>query len=185
MKVLEIKNKMDRGWRLKFNEKILFYPETMEEIEITESCFNSLLSNYELTNDKNGFRLKGIREIVLICNPLIADSSKIKKPWGYYTDFVKKPNYKIKEITVYPKQRLSLQSHEDRDESWLCVSGAGIAEINGSRFALLPSGVVFIQAGEKHRLINNSDEPLIINETWFGNSNEQDIVRYEDDYGRK
>jgi mannose-6-phosphate isomerase-like protein (cupin superfamily) len=107
------------------------------------------------------------------------------RPWGYYEILGDFSNTKIKRITVYPHKKLSLQSHAKRSEHWICISGEGRAQINDSFIKLEQNVHVFINTYTKHRLINDGDENLVIIEiqtgAYFG---EDDIVRYEDEYGR-
>ena len=107
------------------------------------------------------------------------------RPWGWY-EVLFDGDYKVKRIHVFPNKRLSLQSHQFREECWYVVKGAGKA-VKGEDLVTLREGdVIQIDRLEKHRLINDSeDTDLEIVEiqrgTYFG---EDDIVRYEDDFGR-
>jgi mannose-1-phosphate guanylyltransferase/mannose-1-phosphate guanylyltransferase/mannose-6-phosphate isomerase len=107
------------------------------------------------------------------------------RPWGFYEVIQNFDNCKIKRITVFPHKKLSLQSHQHRAEHWTCLTGTGLAQINDNFVKLDPNVHVFINLRDKHRLINNADANLVIIEiqtgTYFG---EDDITRYEDDYGR-
>ena len=109
----------------------------------------------------------------------------IPKPWGHYVDHYRSLRCVFKVITVNPRQQLSLQSHNWRAEVWYCLSGRGQAAV-GDRTSLLEQGSrVEIGFGIIHRLINTSDEPLIVSEMQCGLCDENDILRIEDDYGRK
>jgi len=107
------------------------------------------------------------------------------RPWGFYQVLNNFDNMKSKRITVYPHKRLSLQSHTQRCEHWICLQGKGRAQINDDFIELFPNKQVFINFNDKHRLINDNEDDLVIIEiqtgTYFG---EDDIIRYEDDYGR-
>jgi mannose-1-phosphate guanylyltransferase len=107
------------------------------------------------------------------------------RPWGYYEVLNDEQNFKSKRITVFPYKRLSLQSHQFRAEHWICLEGNGKAEINDIIYELIPNKQVFINFGDKHRMINDGNSNLVIIEiqtgTYFG---EDDIIRYQDDYGR-
>jgi mannose-1-phosphate guanylyltransferase/mannose-6-phosphate isomerase len=107
------------------------------------------------------------------------------RPWGKYEVLVEEKNHKVKKITVYPESRLSLQSHKHRSEHWIVVKG--IAEVvNGDKELLLKEGEsTFIMVETKHRLSNPGKTNLEIIEVQIGDYlGEDDIVRYEDDYGR-
>ena len=107
------------------------------------------------------------------------------RPWGYYEVLQDMPTFKLKKITVYPNKKLSLQSHNFRSEHWICLSGSGKAQINNELIDLTIDKSVFIKVNDKHRLINDGTDNLVIIELQTGNYfGEDDIIRYEDDYGR-
>lgn len=109
----------------------------------------------------------------------------VDRPWGSYTLLEISGRHKVKNITVQPEQRLSLQLHYHRNESWVVVSGIASVEIEGVQFLLQRGECTRIQAGEKHRLSNPGQIPLEIIEVQIGELvDETDIVRFEDDYGR-
>ena len=113
-------------------------------------------------------------------------SNKIDyRPWGYYEILSEFDGYKIKKISVYPSKRLSLQSHNYRKEQWTCIKGSGQAQIDDKFINLEINKSVYIEINQKHRLINNSKELLEIIEIQLGSYlEEDDIIRYEDDYNR-
>lgn len=107
------------------------------------------------------------------------------RPWGMYTVLAAAGRYKIKSIVVKPKATLSLQSHHHRSEHWVVVSG--IAEItkDSKKFLLHTNESTYISIGEKHRLSNPGIVDLVIIEVQCGEYlGEDDIIRYEDVYGR-
>tara|TARA_B100000989_G_scaffold237161_1_gene184070 strand:- start:997 stop:1746 length:750 start_codon:yes stop_codon:yes gene_type:complete len=108
------------------------------------------------------------------------------KPWGFYKTTVMTPFHQAKILCINPKQAISLQSHKFREEHWVNVKGKGEVIIDDVKKAFLPGNYAFIPLGSKHRLINTSDrENLIVSEVQLGESfDENDIIRYEDDYGR-
>ena len=110
---------------------------------------------------------------------------KIEKPWGNYVTLYTEKNYLIKKIIVNPNSKLSLQSHNHRSEYWTVMSGTGKCII-GETIIDVSEGInIFIPQNVKHRLINNSDNELIIIEIQKGNIiSEDDIIRYADDYKR-
>ena len=107
------------------------------------------------------------------------------RPWGAYTIVGTDPLFQIKNITVNPGHQTSLQSHEKRSEHWIVVSGVATVTLAHQTITLKAQETIFIKAKEKHRLSNEGDVPLILIEvqtgTYFG---EDDITRFEDDYGR-
>ena len=112
-------------------------------------------------------------------------NKKIKRPWGSYTVLSKGKDYKVKLIEVKPNCRLSLQSHNHRTEHWTVVEGYGYAMINNVLYACFSNVALQIAATSKHRLVNKSKKVFLkIIEVQCGKCYENDITRYEDDYGR-
>lgn len=109
----------------------------------------------------------------------------VKKPWGSYVDFIREPNVVVKELTVNPGSRLSLQTHNFREEHWICIFGRGKAIIGSSEFDLIAGSKIHVPKNTVHRIINDSEEILRIAEVQLGLCDENDIIRYEDDFGRK
>jgi mannose-1-phosphate guanylyltransferase/mannose-6-phosphate isomerase len=110
---------------------------------------------------------------------------KVHRPWGWYDSIDEGGRFKVKRIQVKPKASLSLQKHHDRVEHWIVVTGT--AEItNGDKvLALTENQSIYIPLGEVHRLANPGTIPLEIIEVQSGSYlGEDDIVRYEDSYGR-
>jgi len=110
---------------------------------------------------------------------------KDSRPWGEF-HVIYDEDCKIKRLVVFPQKRLSLQSHQHRDELWLVIRGKGKAQLDDELVPLEPGSLVRITKNQKHRLVNDQKEDnLEIIEiqtgTYFG---EDDIVRYEDDFNR-
>ena len=111
---------------------------------------------------------------------------KVFRPWGYYNSIEKSSNWQIKEILVNPNSSLSLQKHKYRSEHWIILSGEANIEINDSQITLKENQSTFIPAGAKHRLSNNQETSLRLIEVQSGSYlGEDDIYRYDDNYGRK
>ena len=107
------------------------------------------------------------------------------RPWGSYTVLEDSDGYKIKRIEVKPHKRLSLQSHKFRNEHWIVVSGIATITLNDKVFILKQNESTYIKAGDKHRLLNDTDENLVIIEAQVGSyTGEDDIQRFEDDFSR-
>ena len=109
----------------------------------------------------------------------------VHRPWGTYTVLEEGPGFKIKRIEVKPGGILSLQMHRQRSEHWVVLSGvAGV--VNGEReLTINVNESTFIPAGARHRLHNPGEEPLVIIEVQTGDYvGEDDIVRFDDKYGR-
>jgi mannose-6-phosphate isomerase-like protein (cupin superfamily) len=106
----------------------------------------------------------------------------ILKPWGKYVILEKKQEYWIKKLFVRQGEKLSLQSHKNRFEIWIVLSGK-IKVIKGNSHLLLKEGECLkINKKEKHRIIGLKDSWIL--ETAFGQMRENDIIRFKDDYGR-
>ncbi|MBI4389598.1 MAG: mannose-1-phosphate guanylyltransferase/mannose-6-phosphate isomerase [Nitrospinae bacterium] len=119
------------------------------------------------------------------CRPETQVHATVLKPWGSYTVLEKRESYLLKRIEVLPGEKLSLQSHRHRSEHWLVVSGSAEVELDGRKIPLVRNQSIDIPLGSKHRLGNPGDAPLTIIETQIGETlEEDDIVRYEDLYGR-
>ena len=110
---------------------------------------------------------------------------KVHRPWGWYDSIDEGERFKVKRIQVNPGASLSLQKHHHRAEHWVVVKGK--AEItNGDKVILLAENQsTYIPLGEVHRLANPGTTPLEIIEVQSGSYlGEDDIVRFEDQYGR-
>lgn len=109
----------------------------------------------------------------------------VHRPWGSYTVLEEGPRFKIKRIEVRPNASLSLQMHYHRSEHWIVVSGMAKV-INGEQEMYINTNEsTYIPAGHKHRLENPGVIPLVMIEVQSGEyMGEDDIVRFEDKYGR-
>jgi len=110
---------------------------------------------------------------------------KVSRPWGWYDSVDEGERFKVKRIQVKPGASLSLQMHNHRAEHWIVVNG--VAEItNGDQVIILSENQsTYIPQGQTHRLKNPGDNPLEIIEVQVGGYlGEDDIVRFDDTYGR-
>lgn len=140
-----------------------------------------LVANKEQTQDvKHIFeRLKKLQ------HPTSDLHQTVHRPWGTYTVVEEGPFYKIKRIEVKPGQALSNQLHDKRSEHWVVVDGEATVIQDDKVIKLIENQSTYIPAGEKHRLMNASDETLVIIEVQCGNYlGEDDIQRFDDLYGR-
>jgi mannose-1-phosphate guanylyltransferase/mannose-6-phosphate isomerase len=109
-----------------------------------------------------------------------------ERPWGWYESISEAPGNKVKRIRVHPGQKLSLQKHSQRAEHWIVVTGTARITIDQREFDLTPGQHCDIATGQVHRLANLTNEPVEIIEVQMGGYlGEDDIVRLQDDYGRK
>jgi mannose-1-phosphate guanylyltransferase len=107
------------------------------------------------------------------------------RPWGTYTILEENPGYKVKQITVRPGAKLSLQYHHHRSEHWIVVSGIATVTVDNKTFELKQNESTYIPKESKHRLANIHDQDLVIIEAQVGTYlGEDDIVRLQDDYKR-
>ena len=131
---------------------------------------------------------KGSLAIKDIYNKLPSEytySSAIKKPWGEFVTIKQTSAFHLKVIRVNPGQRLSYQSHKKRSEHWVVVKGKGSVTLEGKKTGVNAGDHMFIPKGAKHRIQNVGSQVLEFVEIQLGEYfGEDDIVRYEDDYGR-
>lgn len=107
------------------------------------------------------------------------------RPWGSYTVLGEGPSYKMKKIVVSPGGQLSLQLHYHRSEHWVVIAGTAKVTIGDQEQMVHKNQSVFIPPSTKHRLVNPGKIPLEIIEVQNGDYlEEDDIVRFEDVYGR-
>tara|TARA_A100001388_G_scaffold275967_1_gene262571 strand:+ start:5626 stop:7071 length:1446 start_codon:yes stop_codon:yes gene_type:complete len=113
------------------------------------------------------------------------EHKKIFRPWGHYESIVDYSKWKVKMITVKPFEQLSLQKHLYRSEHWVVVNGEAHVQIEEKKMILKENESTYIPSGFKHRLSNNINFPLVIIEIQTGTYlGEDDIERFEDNYGR-
>ena len=110
---------------------------------------------------------------------------EVHRPWGVYTVLEDSKRHKIKRIEVKSGASISLQLHHHRNEHWIVVSGTAEVINNGETYFLNQNESTYIVAGNKHRLSNPGVVMLIMIEVQTGEYlGEDDIVRFEDEYGR-
>ncbi len=110
---------------------------------------------------------------------------RVHRPWGWYEGMVEGDRFQVKRICVKPSAGLSLQQHHYRAEHWIVVSGTAEVRRGEEQFLLGEDQSTYIPLGMRHRLRNPGPIPLEIIEVQTGSYlGEDDIVRYEDNYGR-
>lgn len=178
---LNIKNDISDAIEIFKNKAIKFLPILNENGElvniITKNQLHALLLqdmhadiNYDFTT----------------LDDSVVDYEIFQRPWGFYKTTVLNDYFQSKVISVKPGQQLSLQSHNHREEHWIVAHGTGTVQIEKSIINVSCGSSLFIPMGAKHRLTNTDEkENLIITEVQIGDYlGEDDIVRYEDIYGR-
>ncbi len=140
-----------------------------------------------LVADKH--RAQDVKAIVdqmkLAERPELLEHKVVFRPWGSYQGIDEGDRYQVKQIIVKPGGRLSLQSHTKRAEHWIVVQGTAQVTCDDKVFLLHENQSTFIPLGAKHRLENPGRQPLRLIEVQSGSYlGEDDIVRYDDAYGR-
>ena len=112
-------------------------------------------------------------------------NSIVQKPWGYYEILKSGKRFLVKKLFVKPGGKLSLQMHHHRAEHWVVVKGTAKVEIDTKKILLSENQSCYIPLKTKHRLSNPGKIPLKIIEVQSGSYlGEDDIERFEDNYGR-
>lgn len=108
------------------------------------------------------------------------------RPWGTWEVLDAGSTFCVKRITVTPGNILSLQSHNHRAEHWTIVEGEAVVTLDDKKIVCKADGAVYIPVKAKHRIQNDSGRDMIFIEIQTGETlDENDIIRYEDSYGRK
>jgi mannose-1-phosphate guanylyltransferase/mannose-6-phosphate isomerase len=114
------------------------------------------------------------------------EHTKVFRPWGYYESLDIGERHQVKRISVNPGAQLSLQKHHKRAEHWVVVTGTARVTLDDNEFDLQQNESVYIPIGARHRLANHTDQEVELIEVQTGSYlGEDDIVRYEDVYGRE
>ena len=131
-----------------------------------------------------------VKQLVSLYNerkdPVTKFHRQVHRPWGSYTILEETEIYKIKRVSVKPGQKLSLQLHHHRSEHWVVVRGTAEVALEGEIKLLRQGESMFVRSGMRHRLKNPGIIPLEVIEVQLGEYlEEDDIIRFDDDYGRK
>lgn len=132
------------------------------------------------------------QDVKILVEKLKAKSSEtvqlhktVFRPWGYYTCLNRGEGYLTKTICVMPKQKLSIQSHNHRSEHWVVLEGKALVVLNDKEYIIEAGGSIDIPLKAKHSLQNPYNDELKIVEVQKGDYiSEDDIIRYNDIYGR-
>ena len=110
---------------------------------------------------------------------------RMYRPWGHYSGLIMGDRFQVKEIVVRPGGKLSLQTHHHRAEHWVVVHGTARVQRDAESILLSENQSVYLPLGCVHRMENPGMIPLTLIEVQSGSYlGEDDIVRYEDNYGR-
>lgn len=115
----------------------------------------------------------------------VVDHAQVHRPWGTYEIILKSSCFCVKHIVVKPNAKLSLQSHQHRSEHWVVVKGIADVECGQNRFQVFENQSTYVSKNTKHRLMNFQLTSLELIEVQVGEHiGEEDIIRYDDVYGR-
>lgn len=148
-------------------------------------------NNDSILVQKMGESDSGVKKVVEYLKeknyPELSDNLVVYRPWGKYEVLIHERNHKVKRVTIYPGEGVSLQSHNKRAEHWIVVKGTANVINDNKEIILHENESTFIPIGTMHRLSNSGKENLEVIEVQTGDYlEEDDIVRHGDDkYGRK
>ena len=163
------------------SEKRLIACLGINNLIVIETSDAILVANANQTQDIK----KIVNRLNLIGKPEGKKHRKVYRPWGYYFLIDEGSKWQIKKILVNPGASLSLQKHFHRSEHWIIVKGKAKVELNGEVKYLCENQSTYIPLEAKHRLSNPEDSPLILIEVQSGSYlGEDDIIRFQDNYGR-
>lgn len=111
------------------------------------------------------------------------DVPYVERPWGSFYQYANNEEVTVSLMTVKPGQRLSLQSHTGRAELWITLDGGAAVQVNDDVVYPKAGEQVWIPAGARHRLSSTGPAVRVL-EVAFGNWQQEDITRYDDDYQR-
>ena len=148
----------------------------------------SITDNAILIADKS--KSKEVKSVVLELEKNNMEESrlhrKVYRPWGSYDSIDSDDGFQVKRLTVKPKQKLSVQKHYHRSEHWVVVSGTALVHYGNKSHELNVNESTYHDKEVVHALENPGNKPLVLIEVQIGDYlGEDDIVRYEDIYGRK
>ncbi|MFT4520003.1 MAG: mannose-1-phosphate guanylyltransferase/mannose-6-phosphate isomerase [Halioglobus sp.] len=153
----------------------------VEDLVVVETADAILVANRN--------RVQGVKNIVNMLNSMERTEAtlhrRVYRPWGCYESLITSERFQVKQIVVNPGQTLSLQMHHHRAEHWIVVKGTAEVTCEDKVFMLGEDESTYIPLGQKHRLANPGQIPVELIEVQSGTYlGEDDIVRFEDVYGR-
>lgn len=153
----------------------------LEDVVIVSTKDCVLVTNKTMAQD-----VKKIVDIVKEKNPeIIENHRQVFRPWGYYDSIDFGKRYQVKRLRINPGEKISLQMHYHRAEHWIVVSGTAKITCDGEVKILAENQSIYIPFGVVHRIENPGKIDLDIIEVQSGSYlGEDDIVRFEDTYGR-
>lgn len=153
----------------------------LEHVVVVETADAVLVASRERAQDVK--RL--VSRLERMGRPEKDNHVKVYRPWGSYEALRCESRFQVKRIIVNPGAALSRQMHYHRAEHWVVVSGTALVSVDGKKSLLRENQSTYIELGMEHRLENPGRIPLVVIEIQTGSYlGEDDIVRFEDTYGR-
>lgn len=121
-----------------------------------------------------------------ITKPIPAEKPEVDqvvRPWGSFKQYAHNQEVTVSLMTVSPQQRLSLQSHTGRAELWIVLDDGAAVQVDDEIFYPVAGDEIWIPANSRHRLSSTGPTVRVL-EVAFGNWQQADITRYDDDYAR-
>jgi mannose-1-phosphate guanylyltransferase / mannose-6-phosphate isomerase len=152
--------------------------DNMAVIAVSDAIFVAPIDRASDVKELIGQLANGEPDVVIL-------PAKVARPWGSYETVASGPRFQAKHLVVDPGEELSLQLHYHRSEHWVVVRGTAEVTLGDEVSILQENESTFIPAGTKHRLANRGKVPLELVEIQCGPYlAEDDIVRFDDRYGR-
>ena len=186
------KKKDDNPKHISIDSKNVFIHSANDKLIVISGMKNVIVieNNDSILIQKMGESNDGVKKVVEYLKeknyPELSDNIIGYRPWGKYEVLFEGPTFKVKKFIVYPKTKLSLQSHRQRSEHWVVVKGEAKITRNDEQIILKEGESTFVPQGMIHRFENPTDENAEFVEVQLGSYlGEDDIIRYDDVYGRK
>jgi len=159
---------------------------TSEAVEAVKRIHTISRTDCRAVAEKRFSRDRMVDEYLEVYDRIVKETTtEDRRPWGYYEILSDFPDHKVKRIVVYPGKRLSLQSHHRRRENWTIVQGQAIVTRGDEQIAIHPGESIEISQDAKHRIFNPGSGDVVFVEVQTGDYfGEDDIERFEDDFGR-
>jgi len=172
---------IDTSNSLLFSESRLIAAVGLDNVVVVETADAVLVADKSRTQDVK----KVVAALKAQKRSMASAHRKVHRPWGWYDSIDSGSRFQVKRIVVNPGGQLSLQMHHHRAEHWIVVKGTAEVTNGDQTFLLGENESTFIPLGHVHRLANPGKVPLEIIEVQSGSYlGEDDIVRFEDTYGR-
>ena len=163
------------------SDKKLIATVGVDELVVVESDDAILVAHKDRVQDVK----KVVEQLKAEGRPEVSLHRKVYRPWGAYDSIDMGERFQVKRIMVKPGAKLSLQKHYHRAEHWIVVKGTALVEVDGKEVLLTENQSTYIPIGAVHRLENPGKFDLELIEVQSGGYlGEDDIVRFEDTYGR-